>query len=193
MNQQELAVAQERLHELGVPREHIPSSFRVSNNAANARRGAAGPGFALKFVEHKCYSIDAWDSRSGGHNDRMHQHRRVKVGDILWLPESRKNDKVYRGVVESEFMQRGPTNPSFYGREDVRTIAPPLTEPPQWPHWRDGATRSAWLEQSNEYICKVRWSEATIVDKTSLNEGFVAKSIVTRNATQVRDLDNQFV
>jgi len=201
MNYQNDYVAQERLHELGVPRERTPSSFRVSNNTAHSGLGSrlqvGGSGFAEKFVEHDCYSIDAWDSRSGGHKDRMRQHQRVKVGDILWLSESRKNNKVYRGVVESEFMQADIfTNPSFYGREDVRTLASPLLsgEVTPFAHWRDeGDRRNAWLESRNEYICKVRWSAATEIDKSSLNEGFIAKSIVARSPVQAQKLDDQFI
>jgi len=173
----------------------VQSSFRVSNNALNAKSGATGCGFSREFKKHGCYSIDTWEGK--GHKDRMRQQQQVKVGDVLYMSQSRKNNKVYRGVVESEFKRRGPTDWSFYNQEDVRDAARDalsgFDNASHAPHWRDEEDgREAWLKKSNEYICIVRWSEAVEIDKTSLNEGFIAKSIVTRNSDQAHNLAKQF-
>jgi hypothetical protein len=158
------------------------NSFRVSNNAKDAK--GTGEGFSKKFVEHGCYSITPGFLEWNGHKSRMRQHKKVEIGDVLYLSESRKNNRVYRGIVLTKFKKHGPTNPSFYAREDVRNIAAAA--------WcRDDETFQAWLEESNEYICRVQWSEAREIDKTALNSGYIAATIVPRKETAIA-LANQF-
>jgi hypothetical protein len=175
------------------PRE----SFRVSNNAKQGVGGGTREGFSLKFVEHGCYSIDTWEGK--GHDSRMRQHQQVDVGDILYMSESRKTNRVYQGIVLTKFMERGPTNPTFFGREDVRDVAASSWlaggggNAPHAPHWRDDEEGlEAWLEKSNEYICKVQWSEAREIDKTALNSGYIAATIVPRKSETAIALANQF-
>lgn len=220
-----LAQAQERLHELGVPRMSAtekakeewaeaekafadleealdaqlatkkPKHFRVSNNKNQRPSKGGHSGFTEKFVEHGCYSIDVWDSQTKGYNIRMQQHQDVNVGDVLWLSESQKNDRVYRGIVKTPFRQSSAGNPSFYSRADVlgmtRLISPPDTE---HPHWRDSnpMKRKAWLNKRCEYICQVEWSGPVKMNKSVLNEGFIGKTIATRNEKQGLALDKEF-
>jgi len=188
--------AQDILHELGVPRTPEgtkPKHFRVSNN--KTLQSAGHQGFSKKFVEHGCYSIDAWDSQDRGYKNRMLQHQAVAVGDILWLPESLKTKHVYRGVVQTKFKQSSQENPSFYSREDVFQIARAASfDELEHPHWRDAdpEKRKAWTDMRCEYICQVKWSGPIEMDKSTLNEGFIAKSIVSRTEDQADTLDTEF-
>jgi len=166
------------------------NSFRVSNNAKHAVGGETREGFSKKFVEHGCYSIDTWEGK--GNDARMRQHQQVDVGDILYMSESRKTNRVYQGIVLTKFKERGPTNPSFFAREDVRKIAAYSRCSWAYPHWQDDKTFQVWLERSNEYICKVQWSEAREIDKTALNSGYIAATIVPRKSETAIALANQF-
>lgn len=216
-----LALAQERLHELGVPRlsgseeadgeweeaveefkkleEEIdsqletkkPKHFRVSNNIQSSNTYY---GFSKKFVEHSCYSVDVWRTDSSGLN-RMQQHQCVEVGDILWLSESRKNNRVYRGVVKTPFRKSGSENPSFYSRDDVLEIVNMKSYPDtEHPHYQDvnPIKRKAWLDKRCEYICQVEWSGPVEMNKSVLNEGFIGKTIASRNEKQGIALDREF-
>lgn len=218
------AQAQERLHELGVPRMSVtekawaeaekafadleaeldaqplhatkkPKHFRVSNNKNQRPSKGGHSGFTEKFVEHGCYSIDVWDSQTKGYNTRMQQHQGVNVGDVLWLPESQKNDRVYRGVVKTPFRQSSIDNPNFFTRDDVLGMvclkSHPVTE---HPHWQDSdpARRKSWLDKRCEYICQVEWSEPVEMNKSVLNEGFIGKTIAARNEKQGLALDKEF-
>jgi len=230
-NAASLAQAQERLHELGVPRMSVtekatekaeeewaeaeksfadleaeldaqplhatkkPKHFRVSNNKNQRPSKGGHSGFTEKFVEHGCYSIDVWDSQTKGYNIRMQQHQDVNVGDVLWLPESQKNNRVYRGVVKTPFRQSGTENPSFYSRTDILRMVPLISySDTEHPHWRDSnpMKRKAWREKRCEYICQVEWSGPVEMNKSALNEGFIGKTIATRNEKQGLALDKEF-
>ena len=227
MNHLAQAQAQERLHDLGVPRMSAtekaeeewaeaekafedlekaldaqpqlatkkPKHFRVSNNKKKRPSKEGHAGFTEKFVEHGCYSIDVWDSQIKGYNNRMQQHQGVEVGDILWLSESQKNDRIYRGVVKTPFRQSSAENPSFYSRADVLEMAiPEFTPNTEHPHWTDAdpVRRKAWREKRCEYICQVEWSGPVEMDRSVLNDGFNGKTIVSRNEEKGSELDREF-
>lgn len=206
-----LAAAQEKLHELGVPHMSVeeeceekeldaqltkkPKHFRVSNNKRARPTKEGHTGFTEKFVEYGCYSTDVWDINTPGGRSRMQQHQGVNVGDILWLPESQKNNRVYRGVVKTPFRQSSAENPSFYGRTDILKIVHMKSYPDtEHPHWRDSnpIKRKAWLNKRCEYICQVEWSGPVEMNKSVLNEGFIGKTIATRNEKQGLALDKEF-
>ena len=222
-NAASLAQAQERLHELGVPRMSAdeewaeaekafadlekaldaqlttkkpkPKHFRVSNNKNQRPSKEGHSGFTEKFVEHGCYSTDVWDINTPGGRSRMQQHQDVNVGDVLWLPESQKNDRVYRGVVKTPFRQSSKENQSFYSRADVLGMACLKSHPgTEHPHWQDldPVRRKAWLNKRCEYICQVEWSGPVEMSKSVLNEGFIGKTIATRNEKQGLALDKEF-
>ena len=168
-----------------------PKSFRVSNNGKDVSRETRGRGFALKFVEHGCYSITPGFSNWKGYKSRMRQLQQINVGDILYLSESSKNNRVYQGVVLTTFNTRSRENPSLFDREDVREII-------MGGRWAgkahcDYETFQDWLEESNEHICKVQWSEAKEIDKTALNSGWIACTITRPLRSEVvHNLENQF-
>jgi hypothetical protein len=226
-NAASLAQAQERLHELGVPRMSAtekaeeewaeaekafadleealdaqpqletkkPKHFRVSNNKNQRPSKGGHSGFTEKFVEHGCYSTDVWDINTPGGLSRMQQHQVVNVGDVLWLPESQKNDRVYRGVVKTPFRQSSTGNPSFYSRTDILRMVPLISySDTEHPHWRDSnpMKRKAWREKRCEYICQVEWSGPVEMNKSVLNEGFIGKTIAARNEKQGLALDSEF-
>jgi len=171
-----------------------PKHFRVSNNKNQRPSKEGHSGFTEKFVEHGCYSIDVWDSQTKGYNIRMQQHQEVNVGDVLWLPESQKNDRVYRGVVKTPFRQSSTGNPSFYSRADVLEMAVLKSHDTDYPHWTDAdpVRRKAWRDKRCEYICQVEWSGPVEMNKSVLNEGFIGKTIATRNEKQGLALDKEF-
>ena len=169
-----------------------PKHFRVSNNIQSSNTDY---GFSKKFVEHSCYSVDVWDSQTKGYNIRMQHHQGVNVGDVLWLSESRKNNRVYRGVVKAPFRQSGTENPSFFIRDDVLEIVNQKSHSDtEHPHYQDvnPLRRKEWLDKRCEYICQVEWSGPVEMNKSVLNEGFIAKTIVTRNEEQGLALDKEF-
>jgi len=175
--------------------QRAPKHFRVSNNKNQRPSKGGHSGFTEKFVEHGCYSIDVWDSRTKGYNIRMQQHQDVNVGDVLWLPESQMNDRVYRGVVKTPFRQSSAENPSFYSRTDILRMVPLISySDTEHPHWRDSnpMKRKAWQDKRCEYICQVEWSGPVEMNKSVLNEGFIGKTIATRNEKQGIALDKEF-
>lgn len=205
-----LAAAQERLRELGVPRKSAeaekaldaqlvtkkPKYFRVSNNLICAAKpgGIGHEGFSKKFVEYGCYSIDIWDFDDKGGEDRMRQQQSVEVGDILYMSESRKNDHVYRGIVKTKFERSSPSNTSFFIRGDVFDLCKKGDDSDEKPCWQSKSPeiRKAWHEKRCEYICQVEWSGPVEMDKSVLNEGFIGKTIATRNEKQGLALDKEF-
>jgi hypothetical protein len=172
--------------------QRVPKHFRVSNNL---RSSTSDCGFSKKFVEHGCYSIDVWDVNTPGGRSRMQQHQDVEVGDVLWLPESQKNDRVYRGVVKIPFRRIDSANPSFFIRDDVLEIVRQKSHSDtEYPRYQDvnPMKRKEWLDGRCEYICQVEWSGPVKMDKSVLNEGFICKTIASRNEEQSLALDSEF-